>query len=209
MINYESDKNFRAAMTHATETPERNLAPEPNEQGFRYILNWMKFILEKPCDRTADESFITEWCDFVYQCQSRLAAAEEDVAERDRWLYASKVRENDYHERWLHNLDRATGMASKWGDLENRVFAAEQRADAAESALQSAWGEAREAFNGTLAAAEMLAAQGATGAHVLELFRALRAPSKAAPEPVNPDYEATARAKPHLYGEPINAGDKK
>jgi len=136
-------ESLSAAMTHATETPERNLAPEPNEQGFRYILNWMKFILEKPCDRTADESFITEWCDFVYQCQSRLAAAEEDVAERDRWLYASKVRENDYHERWLHNLDRATGMASKWGDLENRVFAAEQRADAAESALQSAWGGGR------------------------------------------------------------------
>lgn len=96
----------------------------------------------------------------------------------------------------------ANALAQTIGELRSRLAAAEaermeameelssaqsswitekERADAAESALQSAWGEAGEAFNGTLAAAEMLAAQGATGAHVLELFRALRAPSKAAP----------------------------
>lgn len=78
-------------------------------------------------------------------------------------------------------------------------------ADAAESALQSAWGEAREAAEGVLRMRAAYTSMHIVRDHLLaaaDEIRALPAPSKAAPLTAprsDADYEATVRAKPHLY----------
>jgi hypothetical protein len=48
--------------------PVRSLDLKPNEQGFRYVLMWMDFLLEKNFE--ADQSYLIEWRQFVADCQA-------------------------------------------------------------------------------------------------------------------------------------------
>jgi len=42
LVAAQTGQKGRLSMTHATETPKGRLAPEPDEIGFRYVINWMR-----------------------------------------------------------------------------------------------------------------------------------------------------------------------
>lgn len=63
-------------------TEADRLALRPDENGFRYVLMWMTHILNNG-DRTADATFITEWSDFVQQCQQSITDLERRAVEAE------------------------------------------------------------------------------------------------------------------------------
>ena len=49
---------------------------KPDKDGFRYVLMWMNHILADEKDRSASEDYVTEWRDFVKDCEQRITDLE-------------------------------------------------------------------------------------------------------------------------------------
>jgi len=213
MINYESDKNFRAAMSHATETPKlmrESTLPMSYPDGFitMKLPERIKAAVERiqgghasmrvPAEQTDPDLVLVDCNDTIADLERRLAAAaaraDELIAVENMLILCGEREVRDVQ-----------GCPQKLRALIDALITQRRRADAAESALQSAkdaadnWKRLAEDYYAEHYHPEYMAdgiQRGALDAHYSKLFgNTLPAPSKAAPEPTAKDLEQAAFEK--------------